>query len=344
MCLTGSNDFRQEGGKIMPTNVGSLTVFGAIEQKWLALGGTSGFLGDPLTNETPTFDGTGRTQTFKRGIVSWHPSIGAHEVHGAIAGRWIEVGREHFGFPISDETTCPDAVGRFNHFRGVHLSGTPDSSIYWSPASGAHEVFGAIRDKWASMGFERGVLGYPVEPEHDQAGGGRTQRFQAGVITWTGSGGAAEHEVSGDTVTFNSGPVTSDLPLGANVQLVVQRNGTFTLSTHAHDSGFDNISYVISAILVTARGDAFTFEHVGHVEGTSAGLPFRTPQRNDDFLVTGQNAAITSKWEDIVASGRLMVRLTGSDKLVGAINELLAEAAAEAAKAGIKAVVALITA
>ena len=31
----------------------------------------------------------------------------------------------------------------------------------------------------------------------------------------------------------------------------------FTLSTHVHDSGFDNIDYVISAVLVTTSGIAF---------------------------------------------------------------------------------------
>ena len=64
----------------MPTNVGTFTVFGAIEQKWLSLGGVGGLLGAPLSNESPTFDGAGRAQTFQKGIVSWHPTIGAHEV------------------------------------------------------------------------------------------------------------------------------------------------------------------------------------------------------------------------------------------------------------------------
>jgi hypothetical protein len=38
--------------------------------------------------------------------------------------------------------------------------------------------------------------------------------------------------------------------------------GTVTITTHAHDSGF---------ILFTARGDAFSYQHSGHVEGASAG-------------------------------------------------------------------------
>jgi plastocyanin len=162
------------------------------------------------------------------------------------------------------------------------------------------------------------------------------------VITWTNTGGAAEHEVSGDTVRFDSGQVNSDLPLNGNVQLVVQRNGTFTFTTSAHDSGADNISYGIAAILVTAPGDAIEFVHSGHVEGTFAGLPFGTPQRNDRFFTVGQNPFLTTRFDDIIASGRLLVTLTGTDKLVGAINDLLAEAATAAAQGGIKALVAAI--
>ena len=49
--------------------------------------------------------------------------------------------------------------------------------------------------------------------------------------------------VSGDTATFDAGPLTSGLPLGGSAHLVMRRNGDFTFSTHAHDSGFDNIEY-----------------------------------------------------------------------------------------------------
>lgn len=325
----------------MPTNIGASTIVGAIEQKWLAVGGAAGLLGPPLSNESPTFDGSGRAQAFQRGIVSWHPTTGAHEVHGAILARWLEVGRERFGHPITDEAPCPDNIGRFNHFR-VLEQGQPESSIYWSPATGAKDVFGAIRDKWASMGFERSVLGYPIAPAHAQTGGGATQRFQGGVITWTGAGGSAAHEVSGDTVKFDSGQVNSDLPLNGNVQLVIQRNGSFSFTTHAHDSGFSNVSYGMVAVLVTSPGDAFQFQHTGHLEGTSGNL-FGSPQRNDDSFTPGQNPALTAKWDDIVASGRLLVTLTGTDKLVGAINDILAEGAKEAAAAGIKALVTVVS-
>jgi uncharacterized protein with LGFP repeats len=61
-------------------------------------------------------------------------------------------------------------------------------SIYWTPQTGAHEVHGAIRDLWASMGFERSKLGYPVSDEMDMPGG-RLSRFEHGEIRWTPTGG-----------------------------------------------------------------------------------------------------------------------------------------------------------
>lgn len=104
----------------------------------------------------------------------------------------------------------------------------------------------------------------------------------------------------------------------------MKRNGDFTFSTHVHDSGFDNIDYVISAVLVTTSGIAFTFQHSGHVEGTAAGLPFGTPNRNDDFADTGQNPMITREFDGVGAGTTLMASLDGKDKLVGGLQGMRA--------------------
>src|SRR5207237_1435635 len=84
-------------------------VIGAIEQKWRALGAGGGPLGQPTANEAPTFDGLGRYQVFAGGVISWHPQIGAHVVWGPILKRWTELGRERFGYPITDEMTTADS-------------------------------------------------------------------------------------------------------------------------------------------------------------------------------------------------------------------------------------------
>jgi uncharacterized protein with LGFP repeats len=57
-----------------------------------------------------------------------------------------------------------------------------------TPETGAHEVHGAIRDKWQQRGWERSKLRYPVNDEHDIPGG-RASNFQGGEIQWTPTGG-----------------------------------------------------------------------------------------------------------------------------------------------------------
>ncbi|NEW09248.1 hypothetical protein GK047_25120 [Paenibacillus sp. SYP-B3998] len=76
------------------------------------------------------------------------------------------------GTPITPESITKDGHGRFRHYRG---SGR-DWSIYWHPKTGAHEVHGAIRDKWASIGWE--FFGYPATDELTTLnGGGRFNNF-----------------------------------------------------------------------------------------------------------------------------------------------------------------------
>ena len=87
-------------------------------------------------------------------------SAGAFEVHGAIREKYLALGAEAsiLGYPRTDETATPDGIGRFNHFQG--------GSIYWTPGTFAHEVHGLIRDRWASLGWERNPqLGYPISDE-----------------------------------------------------------------------------------------------------------------------------------------------------------------------------------
>lgn len=162
-------------------------VYGAIRAKWDALGAETGFLGMPTTDELSTACGGGRFNHFAGGSIYWTPATGAHEVHGAIRSKWASLGWEcsFLGFPLTDETTTPDGIGRYNHFQG--------GSIYWTPATAAHEVHGAIRDKWASIGWERSALGYPTTDELPYGIGGRISRFQNGYIYWYPWLGAVVH-------------------------------------------------------------------------------------------------------------------------------------------------------
>jgi hypothetical protein len=156
---------------------------GAIEVKYEALGGCGSILGIPRTNELGTPDSIGRYTVFDKGSIYWTPSTGAFEVHGVIRDEWKVLAWEAgpLGYPISDELQTPDMKGRYNVFeRG---------SIYWTEATGAHEVLGVIRDKWKELGWEAGALGYPISGETEVAGG-RTSEFEHGSITWKRDTGA----------------------------------------------------------------------------------------------------------------------------------------------------------
>ena len=163
-------------------------VFGAILDKWADLNYSDGPLRFPASDELFAFDGVGKYRNFEGGIVSWRSETGAHIVWGLIGERWLQIGREQFGYPITDESATPDGRGRYNHFRALQLPSQPEASIYWHPDTGAHEVYGGIRAKWAEMGWEQSALGYPVSVEQDQDGG-RVQQFQGGALFWTPQGG-----------------------------------------------------------------------------------------------------------------------------------------------------------
>ena len=63
--------------------------------------------------------------------------------------------------------------------------------MYWSPATGAKAVVGAIGARWAAQGWETGPLGYPVSDETcGLRGGGCFQQFQGGSVHFTPATGA----------------------------------------------------------------------------------------------------------------------------------------------------------
>jgi len=155
----------QNGSIFWHARTGAFEVHGAIRARWLSLGGEGSAFGYPTSDETPCSDGVGRFNTFENASVFWHPTTGAFEVHGSIRQRWLAMGGTSsiLGYPVTNESTTPDKIGRYNHFQ--------HGSIYWTPATGAHEVYGAIRARWAELRWERGFLGYPTATPYEQTRG-----------------------------------------------------------------------------------------------------------------------------------------------------------------------------
>jgi GH25 family lysozyme M1 (1,4-beta-N-acetylmuramidase) len=185
------NHFSNSASIYWTPSTGAWSIHGAIRDKWASMGWERSLLGYPVTDETGTPDGVGRFNHFSSsGSIYWTPGTGAWSVHGAIRAKWASLGWEtsFLGYPVTDETGTPDGIGRFNHF-------AKSGSVYWTPSTGAWSVHGAIRATWASLGWERSCLGYPVSDEF-AISGGRQSNFQHGFITWNASTGATRSSCS----------------------------------------------------------------------------------------------------------------------------------------------------
>ncbi|MGY1771998.1 hypothetical protein [Blastococcus sp. SYSU D00813] len=169
---------------------GAHSVLGAIRDRWAQLGWERGPLGFPVTSDRATPHRPGSFTVFEAGSVYWSRDTGAHAVVGAIRDEWGRLGWEDglLGFPRTDERSTPGGRGRYNHFE--------TGSIYWSPTTGAHAVLGVIRDRWAQLGWERGLLGFPVTGEQVTPNRqGIASHFERGSIYWSSRSGA--HAVHG---------------------------------------------------------------------------------------------------------------------------------------------------
>ncbi len=97
-----------EGADIYWTHAtGAHEVHGDIRKKYNALGGPTGLLGFPLTDETGTPDGVGRYNHFQNGSIYWTAHTGPFLVHGTVRDAWAAQGWERgtLGYPVSDQHT-----------------------------------------------------------------------------------------------------------------------------------------------------------------------------------------------------------------------------------------------
>lgn len=132
--------------------------------------------------------GQGYVIRYEAADIYFSVATGAHEVHGDIGAKYNAFGAGNgiLGLPTTDESGTPDQIGRFNHFQG--------GSIYWTINTGPMVVRGAIRDLWASQGWETNErFAYPVA-DHFTKNGNPPQfwgGFQNGAI-YSKNGIAAE--------------------------------------------------------------------------------------------------------------------------------------------------------
>jgi hypothetical protein len=121
---------------------------------------------------------------------TWAPAT-APAPYGAIGGLWSSIGgaASVLGAPVTNEYAVPG--GRAEDFAF--------GRIYWSPATGAQEVHGAILGEYLATGGPAGPLGLPTSSENRTPDGiGRFNHFTGGwgaSIYWTPNTGA--HAVQG---------------------------------------------------------------------------------------------------------------------------------------------------
>nr|WP_052477898.1 AbfB domain-containing protein [Kibdelosporangium sp. MJ126-NF4]CEL14846.1 Sporulation protein and related proteins [Kibdelosporangium sp. MJ126-NF4]CTQ96523.1 Sporulation protein and related proteins [Kibdelosporangium sp. MJ126-NF4] len=147
----------------------------AITVRWLNDDALRTRLGDPTSTELA--DGGVRWRDHQRGRLYWSQATGVHDLTGEILAAYDLLGGHAsavLGLPVTDPVATADGAGRYNDFGN-------GGSIYWTQATGAHAVYGAIRAKWRSLGAEKSFLGYPTGDEVDIPGGKRSS-FQGGRI------------------------------------------------------------------------------------------------------------------------------------------------------------------
>lgn len=160
------------------------------------------YFGDAITRELDAARGGKYQKFYRNNSIYWHPLVSnghANQIGGSIRDKWLEPinGNAAEWGPLRYPTTREKPTrkpGRFNHFEG--------GSIYWSASTGAHRIWGKIRDTWAAADWENGMYGFPTTDEFSCAAnedvpdnspdaddyGGFGQRFENGWIVWgTGS-------------------------------------------------------------------------------------------------------------------------------------------------------------
>jgi hypothetical protein len=112
-----------------------------IAKRYAALGGSGSSLGSPTTAEYDVAGG--RARNYSGGRLYWTAATGAHTVVGATLTKYLAAGAPAaLGFPTADSVAVTGG-------RGAYFTG---GRIYWSSASGAHALTGAILTKYLAVG------------------------------------------------------------------------------------------------------------------------------------------------------------------------------------------------
>jgi len=196
----------------------------------------------------------------------------------AIAGESLLLGTAFTGNALGPVQVAPDGVGVFQNFQRA--------SIYWSKATGAHDVYGSVYAKWQQLGGAQ-KFGYPTIDE-------------ASIVTLHGTI-EYSHFQSTYTIRNRPGVFTS---VGAIDE-------TFAYGTHAvsgpiaayfASKGWEqkNGEAISDEVDLTATGGSYQYFGRPNFVGTgSTRLVSWSPYAINNSLASGANASNTSSYFDI---------------------------------------------
>jgi hypothetical protein len=122
-----------------------------------------------------------------------------------------------------------------------------------------------------------------------------------------------------EELTFSQQILTpSGTALGGTATLTIRSDGSYTFTTHLHDSGFDSYSSQVRAALTTNSGIHLMAQHTGNVSGTTG-----SGTRDDDFSESGHNDWIGANWLDARTATMSLSKSYQDSGIIGAGEDAL---------------------
>ena len=243
----------------------------AINQAWDSAGGSDSPVGSKDGDVYQA--GIGYGQKFTDGKIFFVPDAGAHLIYGAILDKYESLGGpadSDLGFPNINEVA--GLVGPNSRVSTFNASDKP--AIFWTDATGAWAVRGAINAAWDKLGGSAGKLGVPTEDERYD-GDVVSQKFTGGEVSWNRSSN-----------TFTTQPAEwADELVGLEVPL----DPTTLINLTWRTSGG------LGGPLGARQGEQTAIGDNGAAQGYAGGKIFYSPQTGAHAL-TG---AILSKYESV---------------------------------------------
>jgi uncharacterized protein with LGFP repeats len=176
---------------------------GAINLKYVSMGGSASYLGAPVAATSCNLYGGGCGRAYQNGSIYWSSSTGAAVVDGEVRAGWWATGgvSGNLGYPIADVGPIPGgSAGAFQF-----------GSVYSSAATGPQSVGRELLPAWWNTGGVNGPLGWPIAHSGAVPGGGTGGAFQGGSVYW--SAGTGAHWLTGDVRLkwWNTGGTTGVL-------------------------------------------------------------------------------------------------------------------------------------